>query len=243
MSKKIKIIFVLVIVVFLFCFIILVSVKDKATYVSVSTELNKKIIVDAGHGGFDGGAVASDGTNEKDINLSIALSLGEMLYSCGYDVIYTRTVDTGTEDNSNETISKRKVSDLNNRLAVMNENSDAIFVSIHLNKFTATSVNGAQVFYSPNHKKSYDLGESIQSNIVSLLQNSNKRVVKKSDSSTFLLKKAPIPAVIVECGFISNPNELDLLKKEEYQKKMAFAVFCGIEDYIIKTRFKNGRED
>jgi N-acetylmuramoyl-L-alanine amidase len=116
---------------------------------------------------------------------------------------------------------------------VINENADAIFVSIHLNKFTATSVNGAQVFYSPNNAKSRDLSLSIQNSIVKLLQNDNKRVVKKADSSTYLLKNATIPSVIVECGFVSNEKELSLLKDEIYQKKMAFAIFCGIEEYIM----------
>ncbi len=156
-----------------------------------------------------------------------------MLLTCGYDVIYTRTSDTGTEDNSNESISKRKISDLNNRLNIMEENPDGIFVSIHLNKFTATAPSGAQVFYSSNNIKSRDLAVSIQNSIVSMLQKDNKRVVKKSDSSTFLLKKASIPAVIVECGFVSNAEELELLKDDNYQKQMAFAVFCGINKYII----------
>lgn len=156
-----------------------------------------------------------------------------MLSTGGYEVIYTRMIDTGTEDNSNASISKRKVSDLNNRLKIIEEHPDAIFVSIHLNKFTATSANGAQVFYSANNIKSQDLGVSIQKSIVNLLQKNNKRVVKKSDSSTFLLKNATVPAVIVECGFVSNVKELELLKDKSYQQQMAFAVYCGIEDYMI----------
>lgn len=209
------------------------TAKNDVSYASAISSSAAKIIIDAGHGGFDGGAVASDGTNEKDINLSIALSLGDMLSLCGYDVIYTRTSDTGTEDNSDVSISKRKVSDLNNRLKIMEENSDAVFVSIHLNKFTATTPSGAQVFYSSNNIKSRDLAVSVQNSIVSMLQNDNKRVVKKSDSSTFLLKKANIPAVIVECGFVSNAKELALLKDDNYQKQMAFAVFYGINEFII----------
>ena len=207
--------------------------KNETTPVSYEVNMPKKVIIDAGHGGFDGGAVATDGTSEKDINLSIALSIGDMLSSCGYEVVYTRIVDTGTEDNSNESISKRKVSDLNNRLKLMEENPDAIFVSVHLNKFTATSVNGAQVFYSPNNAKSRDLGVIIQKSIVTLLQKENKRVAKQSPSSTFLLKKTTLPAVIVECGFLSNFKELQLLKDDDYQKQMAFAVFCGIEEFLM----------
>ena len=233
MSKKVKIIIVIVLPVFILCSIFSLVTKNNAEPVSANILNSKKIIIDAGHGGFDGGAVAIDGTNEKDINLSIALSLGEMLSLCGYDVIYTRTADTGTEDNSELSISKRKVSDLKNRLKIMEENNDAIFVSIHLNKFALTGVKGAQVFYSPNNKLSHDLSISIQKSIVTLVQNDNKRVVKMADSSTYLLKNAPIPSVIVECGFVSNPIELALLKDKKYQRKIAFAVFSGIEEYIM----------
>lgn len=192
------------------------------------------IIVDAGHGGFDGGAVASDGTSEKDINLKIALQVGEMLSINGFEVIYTRIEDTGTEDNIDASISKRKVSDLNNRLALMSKHSDSVFVSIHLNKFTTSSASGAQVFYSKSFDDAKDLSVSIQNSIVSLIQPENTRVVKKGTSSTFLLDKAKVPAVIVECGFLSNAAELQLLKTEEYQKQMAFAIFCGIVNYFYK---------
>lgn len=183
------------------------------------------------HGGFDGGAVANDGTSEKDINLNIALQLGEMLSYSGYEVIYTRTEDIGTEDNSNETIGKRKVSDLNNRLSLMSEHPDSIFISIHLNKFTTSSANGAQVFYSPAFDEARDLSISVQNSIVSMLQSDNKRVVKQGTSSTLLLHKAAVPALIVECGFISNNEELKLLKSVNYQKQMAFAIYCGIINY------------
>lgn len=231
MRIKIKSISLMILCLFLVLAITLFFCKNVAVPVLSVPNISQKIIIDAGHGGFDGGAVATDGTSEKDINLTIALSLGEMLSTFGYDVIYTRTFDTGTEDDSDLSISKRKVSDLNNRLKIMEDNADAIFVSIHLNKFTTTTVNGAQVFYSDNNAQSKDLGVSIQNSIVSLLQKENKRVVKKSDSSTFLLKKATIPAVIVECGFISNTKELELLKDEKYQRKMAFSVFLGIKEY------------
>ena len=231
--KSFKNIITCVVALILVFGLLLLIFKNEATPVSYEANMPKKVIIDAGHGGFDGGAVATDGTSEKDINLSIALTIGDMLSSCGYDVVYTRVIDTGTEDNTNDSISKRKVSDLNNRLKLMEENPDAIFVSVHLNKFTATSVNGAQVFYSPNNVKSRDLGAIIQKSIVTLLQKENKRVAKQSPSSTFLLKKTTLPAVIVECGFLSNTKELQLLKDDEYQKQMAFAVFCGIEEFLM----------
>lgn len=190
------------------------------------------IIIDAGHGGFDGGAVASDGTVEKDINLSISNNLCSMLRTCGYEVIMTRTTDTGTEDDINAVITKRKVSDLQNRLELINSYENAIFVSVHLNKFTTSTANGAQVFYSKNHSNSSALGLSIQESVVKLLQPDNTRVIKQATSSTYLLHNAKIPAVIVECGFLSNKSELQKLKDENYQKQMSYAIYCGIINYL-----------
>ncbi len=207
--------------------------KKESVHASVEITERQVIIIDAGHGGFDGGAVAEDGTSEKDINLNIALTLGELLKTGGYDVVYTRTTDDGTEDNTDATISQRKKSDLNNRLELTEKYPDAVFISIHLNKFTTSSANGAQVFYSSQFESARELSLLIQKSIVSVLQPDNIRVVKKGSDSTFLLKKAVIPSVIVECGFLSNSNELTLLKNEEYQKQMAFAIFCGINDYFI----------
>lgn len=192
----------------------------------------KLVIVDAGHGGFDGGAVAPDGTVEKDINLQIATSLSELLALNGYSIIMTRSTDTGTEDDFTKPIQVRKVSDLKNRLALMNKYPNAIFVSIHLNKFTASSAKGAQVFYSKNNSESFTLGDSIQGNIKKLLQPENDRVIKQGTKSTYLLYNAQIPAVIVECGFLSNAQDLKNLKTDQYKNQIAFAIFCGINDYF-----------
>lgn len=202
--------------------------------ISVKSETLSKtvIILDAGHGGFDGGAVATDGTVEKNINLNISNNLALMLKACGYEIITTRTTDVATDDNENESIAKRKVSDLNNRLKLMNSYENAVFVSIHLNKFTASAASGAQVFYSKNRNESAVLGQSIQNSIVKLIQPENKRLIKQGTESTYLLYNAKVPAVIVECGFLSNGNDLKNLKNEDYQKSMAYAIFCGIVNYF-----------
>lgn len=196
----------------------------------------KTVIIDAGHGGFDGGAVAKDGTIEKDINLFIATCLSEILAYNGYNVIMTRTTDTGTEDDLTKPIQKRKVSDLKNRLTLMGKYDNCIFVSIHLNKFSGSAAKGAQVFYSHTTQQSKVLGGLIQSNIKSLLQPDNSRIIKKGTKSTYLLYNATAPAVIVECGFLSNPNELERLKVPKYQEEMAFAVYCGINDYYLQEK-------
>lgn len=193
------------------------------------------VIIDAGHGGFDGGAVASDGTVEKDINLNIAMVLRRFVEQSGFNVIMTRTSDSATDDVETKAIAVRKKSDLKNRLELMRDYPDAIFVSIHLNKFTTSAASGAQVFYSKTDSRSKTLGECIQKSVVGLLQPENTRVIKQGTDSTYLLKNATVPAVIVECGFLSNHSELEKLKNEEYQSKMAFAVYCGILEYYGGT--------
>ncbi len=191
-------------------------------------------MANSAHGGFDGGAVASDGTVEKDINLSIANKIADMLHFHGVEVIMTRTTDTGTESNSGEPIPSRKKSDLQNRLQLMKQNPNAIYVSVHLNKFTTSAASGAQVFYTKNYNQANTLALSIQESIKRLVQPQNTRVVKQGTDSTYLLKNAKVPAVIVECGFLSNKAELERLKTDEYQSKMAFAVTGGIIDFLNK---------
>ena len=195
-----------------------------------------QIILDAGHGGFDGGAVANDGTVEKNINLEIALILADFLKFGGYDVILTRQADVSTDDVETDSISTRKKSDLKNRLGLMKDYPNAVFVSIHLNKFTTSAANGSQIFYSGNTEESKVLSDAIQKKIVSMLQPYNARVNKKATSSTYILHNATIPAVLVECGFLSNSAELQKLKTKEYQTQMAFCIFCGINEYFSNNK-------
>ena len=188
------------------------------------------IIIDAGHGGEDGGAVASDGTVEKDINLKIALQTAKFLKIYGFEVIMTRETDVSTS--SGDKFIKRE--DLENRLNLMKENRNAVFVSIHLNKFTTSAARGSQVFYS-KYGDSKRLGDLIQKSIIDNLQPENKRVNKQATSSTYLLHNAVVPAVLVECGFLSNEAELLRLKDVEYQKKLAFSITGGILDYFKES--------
>lgn len=209
--------------------------KDGIAVNTKETQL-PQIILDAGHGGFDGGAVATDGTVEKDINLNICLVLSDMLKSVGYDVILTRTADVSTDDVETDKIAVRKKSDLKNRLELMRDYPQAVFVSIHLNKFTTSAARGSQVFYSGKTTQSKELGEDIQKSIVKLLQPENTRVNKQATSGTYLLYNATIPAVLVECGFLSNSAELQNLKKTDYQNKIAFSIFCGINEFFSKDK-------
>lgn len=214
--------------------IVVVAIATTVSDVSVNTETNDYpvIIIDAGHGGVDGGAVADDGTVEKELNLDIALKLNELLISKGYKTILTRDGDYSIHDESADTVRKKKVSDLHNRLEIVNSNKNAILVSVHQNYFTESKYSGTQVFYSPNALESSVLADCIQKKVVSQLQPDNTRQIKQSDSSIFLLFNSQIPSVMVECGFLSNQNETNKLKDEKYRQQMAEAVCDGIIKYL-----------
>lgn len=193
------------------------------------------VIIDAGHGGFDGGAVASDGTNEKDINLAISLKLSEKLKRAGVEYQMTRADDISTSTTDKKTIRDRKVSDIHNRLKLIEASGDCIFVSVHQNFFKDASCHGAQIFYSPNNEKSKSLGEKIRSEIINNTQPENYRELKECGKNVYLMYHSKVPSVLVECGFLSNENELNLLKSEEYQEKIASAIFAGIINYLNET--------
>lgn len=223
--KKIWFSFIAFLLAILTCFVFI----NGATVYNAASIINtnkKKIIIDAGHGGFDGGASVGN-TLEKDINLVIAKNLKCLISMFGYDIIMIRETDCAinTEGNS---IRTKKISDMKNRLQIMKNYPEAEFVSIHLNKYTTSKPNGLQVFYSPNDERSLTLSKNIQGAVKEILQNENHRKVKKATKDTYLLYNAPIPAVIIECGFLSNPQELENLTNSEYQQKLAFACFCGI---------------
>ena len=192
----------------------------------------KTVIVDAGHGGDDGGAIGIDGTVEKDINLDIALKLEKILKFYGFNVIMTRTQDVMTCDDGLDSLRKRKISDIHNRFELMRKNPDAIFISVHQNKFEDSSQHGTQVFYSGNDERSKELAEAIQTSVTLTLQRKNDRVVKKSGSGIYLLYHAKIPAVLVECGFISNSDEVKKLKDESSRMKLAILIADGLLKYL-----------
>ena len=190
------------------------------------------ILLDAGHGGEDGGAVGLDGVVEKDLNLSIALKLDTFLRAMGYQTILTRTTDTDLHDAAASTVRDRKTTDIHNRFAMQEALRDKdLFVSIHMNKFPGGGAHGTQVFYSKNTPSSAVLAQSIQRSVIRLVQPENTRQIKPSGDSIYLLYYAKRPAVLVECGFISNAEEAARLQQDEYQNLMAFAIACGVLEY------------
>lgn len=191
----------------------------------------KVILVDPGHGGFDGGASAN-GITEKDINLGVARKLKECIEEKGGKAVMTREEDISTADENRKDGSSAKSSDLKRRRAMVQESGANMFISIHMNKFPQTEYWGAQVFYAANSEESSRLGEVLQTTIAQTLNDGNTRAAKKSDGSIFILKNASVPSAIVECGFLSNTQEAEKLKTEEYQSSLAQAICAGIEKYF-----------
>ena len=184
------------------------------------------IVLDPGHGGIDGGAVSASGIVEKDINLSIALKLRQLLTLSGYTVIMTRETDCSIHDPSAKTVRKIKTSDIRNRLALMKQYG-GVFVSIHQNSFPESKYSGAQFFYAAA-PGSAELAECFRTAVCAQLQTDNKRATKPCTDDVYLIYHASTTAVLAECGFLSNPEEAAALSSEAYQREMAFALYCGL---------------
>ncbi len=189
------------------------------------------VILDAGHGGADGGCVSYNGVPEKNINLDIMLRLKCMLEAYGYEVIVTRDKDVSIHDEGVTGLGAQKKSDMKNRLDIMNSRENAIVISIHQNQFTDPKYSGAQMFYSATNPESERLASAMQQAFVNELQPDNKRETKLSGKELYLIYFAKAPSVMIECGFLSNPQEADLLQTEDYRKKVAFTIFKGINEY------------
>lgn len=194
----------------------------------------KTIIIDAGHGGIDGGAVAKDGTREKDINLSVAKYLESYLTQSGAKVTMIRTKDVSIHSKDAETVNEKKKSDLLNRKEKVNSSGADLFISIHQNYFTESKYKGAQTFYDPKSPQSKTAALIIQNSLKDNTDNSNLRLPMQIEASKLLFKDLKIPAVLVECGFLSNPEEARVLSTKEYQQKLAFSIYLGIIQYFDK---------
>ncbi len=209
--------------------------RDKNLQVSI-TEPEKKspitVIIDAGHGGEDGGTSSASGLCEKDINLDLSVTLCEMLTLGGVNVVMTRTDDRLLYDRNIDFRGRKKILDLAARHSIEQETENAIFISIHMNAFTDPRYSGLQVWYSPNHPDSSEIAGRIQENTQKHLQPENHRKIKKAGSDIYLLDRATSPAVLVECGFLSNVEEAKKLGSSEYRQKLAFIMFSSIMQYI-----------
>lgn len=233
-SRK-KLLYSTSILLSLFLVLGVLQIYDAAKYAVSTNVYNKpkqiRVIIDAGHGGVDGGAVAPDSTLEKDINLDIALKLNEMLKLVGAETILTRNSDISIHDERAKTIRAKKVSDIHNRFKIIENNPDYIFVSVHQNTYSSSKYKGAQLFYSSKNSESSLLAKSIQDSFSNRLQKDNERQIKKCGTDVYLIYHAESVAVLCECGFLSNSEELMNLKDPEYRSKIAMCIFSGIIDY------------
>ena len=193
----------------------------------------KTIVIDAGHGVPDEGAESSRGTTEAETNLKIALKLQNLLEQSGCTVILTRSDENAIYDIESKTLKQKKISDIKNRVKIGNESSADIFVSIHLNKIPQPQYDGWQTFYNKDSEEGQKLAVSIQKNLNEAIQKENNRVAK-SIENIYIVNHVEIPISIVECGFLSNPEEEKQLLEDGYQDRLAWGIYNGIIDYFYE---------
>lgn len=190
------------------------------------------IVIDPGHGGEDGGAVSCTGRMESEYNLAISRRLDDLLHLLGYRTRLTRTSDVSIYT-TGSTIAQKKVSDLKERVRIVNETGNALLVSIHQNQFSDSRYSGAQVFYAKT-AGSKDLGQKLQAELVAALNPGSNRK-SKPVSGVYLLENIPCAGVLVECGFLSNPQEEAMLRNTDYQKKLCCVLAATLHQYLSNT--------
>lgn len=190
------------------------------------------IVIDPGHGGEDGGAVSCTGRMESEYNLVISRRLDDLLHLLGYRTRMTRTSDVSIYTTGN-TLAQKKVSDLKERVRIVNETGNALLVSIHQNQFSDSRYSGAQVFYAKT-AGSKDLGQKLQAELVAALNPGSNRK-SKPVSGVYLLENIPCAGVLVECGFLSNPQEEAMLRNTDYQKKLCCVLAATLHQYLSNT--------
>ena len=195
----------------------------------IPVERLHRIVIDAGHGGEDGGAVSCSGRNESNFNLQIALRMNDLLHLLGYDTVMIRSTDTSVYT-SGQTISQKKVSDLKQRVRIVDRTSNALLLSIHQNTFPEEKYSGAQVFYAKT-AGSEELAKLLQDDLVATLNPGSNRKAKQG-SGIYLLDKINATGVLIECGFLSNRQEEVRLREPDYQKKLCCVISTGLARFL-----------
>jgi N-acetylmuramoyl-L-alanine amidase len=199
---------------------------------SLPIERSVTFVIDPGHGGEDGGAVSCTGHKESQINLSIALRLNDLLHLLGYDTVMIRRTDESIYTQGN-TIASQKVSDLNERVRIVNETPGAILISIHQNTYADSRYRGAQVFYGKDDQ-SKEIAQTLQRNIINILNPSSHRKSKQA-KGVFLMENITAPGVLIECAFLTNPEEEALIRDASYQMKLCAVISGTISSYLTDT--------
>ncbi len=190
-------------------------------------------VIDAGHGGEDGGT-SGGGQVEKELNLAVSESVGALMELCGYPIVMTRTDDRLLYDHYGELsdyTGKKKTYDLKNRLAIAKEAENPVLLSIHMNAFPEAQYKGLQVYYAATDERSRALAESIQSTVKARVAPGNDRKIKRAAENIYLLDRADFPAVLIECGFLSNPEECALLATDDYRACLAAAIVSAVASF------------
>ena len=219
-------------VLIVFCFLFAAIGGSRAiTVIAENTPVTgrKCVVIDPGHGGEDGGAVSCTGVTESTFNLDIALRLRDLMHLLGMDTVMTRDTDRSIHTDG-ETIAARKVSDLKERVRLANGIENAILVSIHQNHFPDSRYSGAQVFYKPNNE-SAELAARLQTAFVQTINYGSNRKSKKADG-IYLMEKVQLPAIFVECGFLSNYQEEAKLRDDQYQKQVAAVIAATCSTFL-----------
>ena len=198
-----------------------------------AADLPVTVVLDAGHGGEDGGAVSKDGVRESRLNLEITLRLNDLLHLIGRETRLIRSGDVSVYDSGAGTVAEKKVSDLKNRVRMVNEVPGALLVSIHQNMFEQSKYHGTQIFYAPD-AESRALAEALQALTAETLDPSNRRAAKPADT-VYLMNNIHCPGILIECGFLSNPEECARLCTEDYQKQLSLVIAGGLTDYLRKA--------
>lgn len=212
----------------LIAIILIITVNSQTKFAVENVCIRADVILDAGHGGMDGGAVSAEGVCEAPITLSIAQKTQHLMGFCGKTALMTRTDDTSLNYREGASVRENKNADLKARLELSRQYPDCPFLSIHLNQFSQAQYAGAQVFYGPN---GLCLAESLQTALKAALDPENKRICKPAPDGVFLMKNISAPAVTIECGFLSNPEECAKLQQDSYQTRIALAIVSGFENY------------
>lgn len=205
------------------------------TVISANAPISERttVIIDAGHGGVDGGATSCSGVLESNINLEIALKLEAIMNLLGMKTVMIRTTDESVYTYG-ETIAEKKVSDIKERVRIVNNTEMAVLVSIHQNYFSESKYNGAQVFYAPTDG-SMELAKQLQAAFIATLNPGSRRQCKKADK-IYLLQHIQPPGVLIECGFISNPQEENLLRSHDYQNKLCSVIAGTCSNYLFQNK-------
>lgn len=208
-----------------------VGAEQAVTVIADNSPIERDItiVIDAGHGGEDGGAISCSGIAESNINLQIALRLRDLFHLLGYKTVMVRTTDESVYTEGN-TIAAKKVSDLKQRVRIANQTQDALLISIHQNFFPDSQYSGAQVFYN-TQSSAKELAEGMQQLFVNTLNPGSNRKSKKADG-VYLMQHISCPGILVECGFLSNPQEEALLRDAAYQKKICCVIISALSSYL-----------